>query len=91
MFSPTGYVAVIHVMSFEGGKRSLPDLIEGEALPIIRWNDDGKPVVSNEWGELVTPQELVDQYTGGDEAEPEHTYRGSFEVHAAPSGDWPRD
>lgn len=68
MFSPTGYYAR---MSVRRGHE--PTTID-DTRPILHWNDEGKPIIADEGGELVTPEQYLAPYV--DEGE-----IGSFEVH----------
>lgn len=72
MHSPTGYYAYVSIRKWEDGKPT--DAHFEEVRPILHWNGDGHPVISDEEGNLVTPQRYIDAYTDDD------GWRGNFEV-----------
>jgi hypothetical protein len=81
MSSPTGYVALFTVDSRLNGK--IEDRIfDHEERPILHWNEDGRPVVADEEGNLVTVEQYLKGLTPADGYDPEDpcTYRGYFEV-----------
>jgi hypothetical protein len=77
MFSPTGYVATIHVDAWRLDDRKFGHRLVEESRPVLHWNEDGRPVISDEEGNLVTPQQYIAEYLELDE---EHRYTGSFEI-----------
>jgi hypothetical protein len=80
MLSPTGYAAFFNVYAINKQTKKVDHkTFDQEGRPVLHWNADGRPVVSDEAGNLVTPEAYLAEYTETDE---EHTYRGSFEIQA---------
>lgn len=87
MNSPTGYVALFTVNAYLDGKIE-SGVWDQEERPILHWNEDGRPVVADEEGNLVTVEQYLKKFTQADGYDPEdpRTYRGCFEVQPARRG-----
>lgn len=86
MNSPTGYVARFTVRERGEGGRAGDLVVDDEPRPILHWNTDGRPVIANEEGALVTAeQHLAFLRNPGDEDI--DTYVGYFEVQPARPGE----
>ena len=76
-FSPTGYWAHFSLRYQDHGDPKPTTLETERPRPVLHWNSDGQPVISDEDGRLVTPAQYVARWT---EPQPDSVHTGTFEI-----------